>query len=213
MRPSKDQVDGAIENYWEEAQCAIERNCAGILAAEVVALRDDLRDAYYHRAMAIEYRAELNTALAERDAAMSQLHQAQREMLRLRREQQEAHDKLVGAESELREDLAEESLGKAAVATGSGTFSVSLFDLLETSAAALARAEALPAQWREKASRPQSPLFTNAEHALTTFTFERCADELEAALQGAACGCHDEDVSGHFIRHYCAKHWAERGGE
>src|SRR3972149_2620284 len=51
-------------------------------------------------------------------------------------------------------------------------------------------------------------------------------------LKGAACGCHDEDVSGRafsfasaapmpersaftdnckFIRHYCAKHWAERG--
>jgi hypothetical protein len=50
--------------------------------------------------------------------------------------------------------------------------------------ATIARAEALPAKWREKAARPRSPLFTNAEHALAKFTLEGCADELDAAMRG-----------------------------
>ena len=50
--------------------------------------------------------------------------------------------------------------------------------------ATIARVEALPAKWREWAARPRSPLFTNAEHALAKFTFEGCADQLEAALRG-----------------------------
>lgn len=45
----------------------------------------------------------------------------------------------------------------------------------------LARVEALPAKWRAKAARTQSPLFTNAEHAMAAFTFRECADEVEAA--------------------------------
>lgn len=50
--------------------------------------------------------------------------------------------------------------------------------------ATIARVEALLAKWRAKANRPQSPLFTNAEHALTTFTYGGCADDIEAALKG-----------------------------
>jgi hypothetical protein len=45
-RPTKGQVDAAIEHYYEEAQCAIERNCAGVLAAEVHALRVELAEAH-----------------------------------------------------------------------------------------------------------------------------------------------------------------------
>ena len=45
-RPTKGQVDAAIEHYYEEAQCAIERNCAEILADEVVALRQELAAAH-----------------------------------------------------------------------------------------------------------------------------------------------------------------------
>lgn len=41
-RPSKEAVEGALAHYVEEAQCAIERNCAGILAAEVRALREEM---------------------------------------------------------------------------------------------------------------------------------------------------------------------------
>lgn len=50
--------------------------------------------------------------------------------------------------------------------------------------ATLKRVEALLPKWQEKASRPQSPLFSNAEHSLVTFTFEDCAKQLEAALSG-----------------------------
>lgn len=42
-RPTREQVDAALEHYYDESQCAIERGCAAILAAEVCALRDDLR--------------------------------------------------------------------------------------------------------------------------------------------------------------------------
>ena len=56
-------------------------------------------------------------------------------------------------------------------------------DAIDLLRATIARVEALPAKWREKAARPRS-LLSNAEHALATFTFEGCADELEAALRG-----------------------------
>jgi hypothetical protein len=41
-RPTTGQVDAAIEHYFDEAVCAIERRCSDVLAAEVVALREDL---------------------------------------------------------------------------------------------------------------------------------------------------------------------------
>ena len=38
-RPTKEQVDAAMAHYYDDAQCAIERGCAAVLAAEVSALR------------------------------------------------------------------------------------------------------------------------------------------------------------------------------
>src|SRR3990172_1371499 len=43
-RPSKEAVDRAVEHYHDDSICAIERSCAEILAAEVLALREELED-------------------------------------------------------------------------------------------------------------------------------------------------------------------------
>lgn len=60
-RPSKEAVEGALAHYAEDAQCAIERNCAGILAAEVRALREELasENSEARRIFTKEFQAEL----------------------------------------------------------------------------------------------------------------------------------------------------------